>query len=264
MEMDFKFIKYECFEGTALITINRPKVYNALNKDSKDEIQKALNLSEGNKDIGSIIITGEGKAFCTGQDLNDRSVSVKEGETIDLGHTLETEWNPLMKSIKSNSKVVIGAINGVCAGAGLPLAVSCDLIVAKPKIKFISGFSKLGLIPDAGSSFTFTRALGYQKALEFFLLNKPLSSETLLENKLINFIDENPLELSKELAKNINALSLASVKMIKQNLQFSLEETYAKSIEKEVCCQRILGQSENYKEGLKAFFEKREAQFSRD
>ena len=262
--MTFKFIKYECLERTALIVINRPKVYNALNKESKDEIQKAIGLSEENKEIGSIILTSEGKAFCTGQDLNDRSVSIKEGGTVDLGHTLETEWNPLMNAIKKSSKIVIGAINGVCAGAGLPLAVSCDLLVARPKNKFISGFSKLGLIPDAGSSFTFTRALGYQKALEFFLFNNPLTSEVLLENKLINFIDENPLEFSKELAKKINALSPASVKMIKQNLQFSMEETYAKSMEKEVNCQRILGQSDNYKEGLKAFFEKREAQFSRD
>ncbi|MEC8624043.1 MAG: enoyl-CoA hydratase-related protein [Bdellovibrionota bacterium] len=262
--MAFKHIKYECLERTALIVINRPEVYNALNKESKDEIQKAIGLSEENKEIGSIIITSEGKAFCTGQDLNDRSVSIKDGGTVDLGHTLETEWNPLMNSIKKSSKVVIGAINGVCAGAGLPLAVSCDLIVAKPKTKFISGFSKLGLIPDAGSSFTFTRALGYQKALEFFLLNEPLTSEVLFENKLVNFIDENPLEFSKGLAKKINALSPASVKMIKQNLQFSLEETYAKSMEKEVNCQRILGHSDNYKEGLNAFFEKREAHFSRD
>ena len=98
METVFKFIKYECLDGTAIITLNKLEVYNALNKDSKDELKKALKLSEENKKIGSIIITHEGKAFCTGQDLNDRSVSVEEGETIDLGNTLETEWNPLMKA----------------------------------------------------------------------------------------------------------------------------------------------------------------------
>ena len=138
----YNFINFEISNMTATISFNRPEVYNALNKEAKLEILKALEETEKIKNIGAIIITGEGKAFCTGQDLNDRSVKASE-EAVDLGHTLETEWNPLVNFIKKSKKIVIGAINGVCAGAGLPLAMSCDLIVAKPGVKFISGFLNL-------------------------------------------------------------------------------------------------------------------------
>jgi 2-(1,2-epoxy-1,2-dihydrophenyl)acetyl-CoA isomerase len=260
---DFKFISVNTSDETSIISLNRPEVYNALNKEAREEILKAFKISEKKGSVGTIILTAEGKAFCTGQDLNDRSIQANEGG-VDLGDTLENEWNPLIKFIKKSKKIVIAAVNGVCAGAGLPLAMGCDLIVAKPKVKFISGFSKLGLIPDAGSSFTFTKGLGYQKALEFFLFNNPMTSEELLENKLINFVQDDPLAFSKELAQKINALSPESVDMIKQNLQFAMEGTYESSMEREISCQRSLGKSENYKEGLKAFFEKREPQFNRN
>jgi 2-(1,2-epoxy-1,2-dihydrophenyl)acetyl-CoA isomerase len=260
---NYNFINFEISNMTSIISFNRPEVYNALNKEAKLEILKALEETEKMKNIGAIIITGEGKAFCTGQDLNDRSVKANE-EAVDLGHTLETEWNPLVKFIKKSKKIVIGAINGVCAGAGLPLAMSCDLIVAKPGVKFISGFSRLGLAPDAGSTFTFAKTLGYQKTLEFFLFNNPLTSEDLLENKLVNFIQDDPLAFAKELSQKVNGLAPESVNRIKQNIQFALEGTYEKSMEREIDCQRFLGNSENYKEGLKAFFEKRKPQFLRE
>ena len=154
-------------ENIGLIKINRPEVYNALTKDAKLEMIKAIRDYNKDPEIRAILLSSEGKAFCTGQDLNDRTIQGKE-KSVDLGKTLETEWNPLVNAIRNSKVPVIAAINGVVAGAGLSVALACDLLTSAPKVKFISGFSKLGLAPDAGSSYIFTRAIGYQRTLEFF------------------------------------------------------------------------------------------------
>lgn len=256
----FKFIKFEVDENTATITINRPEVYNALSLDAKKEIIEAVKLSNNDPKVRSIILTGEGKAFCTGQDLNDRTIQGDKGP-VDLGFTLETEWNPLINALRGSNKVIIGAINGVCAGAGVSIALALDLLVSRPKVKFISGFSKLGLAPDAGSTFAMTNSLGPKKALEFFLFGDGLLSDELKEANLINFIDENPLDFSKNLALKINQLAPNSVSMIKSNILYSMEATYKESMLKEICTQRFLGNTKDYQEGLAAFFEKRTANF---
>jgi 2-(1,2-epoxy-1,2-dihydrophenyl)acetyl-CoA isomerase len=257
---NFKFIKFEMDGNTAVISINRPEVYNALTLDAKFEIIEAIKLSNNDPSIRSIILTGEGKAFCTGQDLNDRTIQGDKGP-VDLGLTLETEWNPLINSLRNSNKIIIGAINGVCAGAGVSIALACDLLVSKPKVKFVSGFAKLGLAPDAGSTFAMTNSLGPKKTLEFFLLGEGLLSDDLKEANLINFLDENPVDFSKTLAQKINHLAPNSVSMIKSNILFSLEATYKESMQKEICTQRFLGNTKDYQEGLAAFFEKRLANF---
>ncbi len=258
MSNTYNYLKLENENGIGIITINRPEVYNALNIDSKMEIIKAIRECNKDPKVTSIIITGEGKAFCTGQDLNDRSV---QGEKVDLGHTLETEWNPLVNSIRESKKIVIGCINGVVAGAGLSVALACDFIISRPQIKYVSGFSKLGLCPDAGSSFTLVNAMGYQKTLEFFLLAKPLLTEDLEKYGLIYQISDEPLNLAKELGAQISQFAPLSTQLIKQNLQHAMETTYKQSLEREKAAQRFLGNSEDYQEGLKAFFEKRAPMF---
>lgn len=257
---DYQFLKYEIKDGSAWITINRPEVYNALIKDAKFEIVSAIRAANKDENIQSIILTATGKAFCTGQDLNDRTLHATE-RAVDLGHTLETEWIPLTNAIRDSKKLVIGALNGVCAGAGLSVALACDLIVAKPGIKFISGFSKLGLCPDAGSSYIFVKAFGYQRTLEFFLFNKPLLAEELQEVGLINHISEDWLEVAESMASEINKMAPLSIEIIKKNVQKAQEQAYAESLENETASQRFLGNSEDYKEGLKAFFEKRPPAF---
>lgn len=258
---DFEFITFKTEGATAIITINRPKVYNALNGVAKQEIRDAISEANESGDIRSIVLTGEGKAFCTGQDLNDRNVKSVEGKAVDLGNTLLTEWIPLINSIAKSKKIIISAVNGVCAGAGLSVAVASDLVVSGPGTKFISGFSKLGLAPDAGSSYVFSRALGLKKSLEFFLYNKPMTSEEMKEHGLVNEVDENPLQKALELAQEINKMAPLSVEMIKSNLQYALEANYKESMENETYSQRFLGNSMDYQEGLKAFFEKRDPVF---
>ena len=171
--MSESFIKIEQKDHALIIHFARPDLYNAMNLEMKKQITKAIKTYQSDDSVKSIILTGEGKAFCSGQDLNDRSIQKSQGP-IDLGSTLEKEWLPLIQAIHQSSKPVIAAINGVCAGAGLSIAIACDLIWSKPQVKYVSGFAKLGLAPDAGSTQIMTNALGRQKAYEFFLLGTPL------------------------------------------------------------------------------------------
>lgn len=257
---DYQYIEVDLKDQTQVITINREEVYNALNTEAKMEIVKAIRAANKDGLVRSIVLTAKGKAFCTGQDLNDRSVQAGEAP-VDLGKTLETEWNPLVQSIRNSKKIVIGAINGVSAGAGLSVALACDLIYAKSGIKFISGFSKLGLAPDAGSSNTFLNALGSKRALEFFLFNEPLTSEELKEVGLINEVCEDPFITALEASEKINDMAPKCIELIKSNLQFAGDSTFIESLDNETYVQRFLGNSEDYKEGLNAFFDKRKPNF---
>lgn len=256
----FETIKYEIKDQTVIITINRPQVYNALNVQGKLDIISGIREANKDGNVRSIILTAEGKAFCSGQDLNDRTVDASKGP-VDIGHTIETEWNPLIESIRTSDKLVIGAINGVCAGAGLSVALACDLKIAAPGVRFISGFSQIGLAPDAGMSFMLVRQMGITKALEFALLGKPLLSEGMLEYNFINKIAENPLEEALKMASEINNLAPLSVKMVKKNLQYANEKELSDVLAREKYVQRFLGFSQDYKEGVTAFLEKRKPNF---
>lgn len=261
MTSGYKFISYEDNGATAVISMNRPEMFNALNAEAKLEIVQAIREANKNPATRSIVLTGNGKAFCTGQDLNDRNVQATNGG-VDLGQTLETEWNPLVNAIRDSKKIVIAAVNGVCAGAGISVAIACDLIVSKPNTKFIGAFSKLGLAPDAGSTYTFVRALGYQKTMEFFLMGNPLMAEEMHTFGLINALDENVLEKALSYAATINKLSLIATEMVKKNIKASLDSNYNDSMIREMHTQRFLGRSSDYKEGLQAFLEKRDPQFT--
>ena len=258
--MTYENLNYDVKGKTAVITINRPEVYNALTRAAKLELIKAFKTANRDSEIATIILTGEGKAFTTGQDLNDRTVNSEAG-TVDLGHTLETEWNPLVNSIRNSSKIVIAAINGVVAGAGVGVAFACDLLTAAPSVKFISGFSKLGLTCDAGTTYTLSKAIGSHKALEFFLTNDPLTAEQLQEAGVISTVGDNYLDAAMELAEKINTVGPLAVSIIKKNIQHAWDDTYKESMAKETAAQRFLGNSQDYQEGLKAFFEKRSANF---
>ncbi len=251
--MSEKNILYREDNFVAIITLNRPKVYNALGKEDKFLLRNLIKKANKSSNVRSLIIAAEGKAFCTGQDLGDRNVQ----QNVDLGHTLETEWNPLVTDIRESQKIVIAAVNGVCAGAGLSLGLSCDLIAAHPKAKFISSFSKLGLAPDAGCSALFIHSLGHKKTMEFFLFSEPLTAIDLLKAGLINQLDDNPLKKAVSWADKLSTLPLKTMAAIKKNLQRAADVDYTESLKGETYTQRYLGNAPEYQEGLRAFMEKR-------
>lgn len=257
----FETVKYELVGATAVVTINRPEVYNALNVKGKQDIIGAIKEANKNAAVRSIVLTAEGKAFCSGQDLNDRTVDARQGP-VDIGHTLETEWNPLIEAIRSSDKPIIGAINGVCAGAGLSVALACDLKVAAPGVRFIAGFTQIGLAPDAGLSFQLVKEMGYSKALSYALNGRPLLSEDMVGYNLVNEVHERPLERALELSNELNQLAPLSVKMTKKNFQMARDASLNEVLEREKYAQRFLGFSADYREGVTAFMEKRKPQFS--
>lgn len=257
---DLQFSKLEINQGVATLTFNRPDSFNSMNRAMKLELIKTLRTLGQDKTLAAIVLTGEGKAFSAGQDLNDRTVKSSEGP-VDLGYTLETEWNPLIEAIRQNPKIVIAAINGVAAGAGLSVALACDLKYSRPQVKFVCGFAQIGLVPDAGSSFTLVQALGPSKALEFILSGKPLFAEDMLTCGLINGIDQDEKKMASDMALHIATLPPLAVLHVKKNLQFAQDHSYQVSLERETSMQRYLGRSADYSEGVSAFFEKRKPQF---
>lgn len=254
----YEYIKVENSDGIAKITINRPDVYNALNRASKLELIQAIGEASHDNSINVILLTGEGKAFCSGQDLNDR----KGGETSsDLGNTLKTEWNPLVNAIRLSHKIVVAAINGVTAGAGISVAMACDLIIAPPRTRFVSGFTKLGLVPDAGSTSTFTKCLGPKKAMEFFIFGTPMLSEYMEEVGLINEVSDEPYERGLEICEQIKGMAPLALEHLKKNITAANEVDFQTSMDNETLSQSYLGTTEDFNEGVTAFFEKRTAVF---
>ena len=243
------------------INLNRERVYNALNRQAKLELIEAIKNTESNKNIKSIIITASGKAFCTGQDLSDRAVTSSESEAPNLKKALEEEWNPLIKTIRESSKLIIGSINGMAVGAGMSVALSCDYLVCHPETYFMAGFSKIGLVPDAGLTKVITSTYGRRKALEILLLNKTILMEEALSIGLINEINENHLDAARELSKKVSSMAPLSIKETKRNILFSEDADFVSSLNNETTTQCSLGKSRDYAEGVKAFFEKRKPQF---
>ncbi len=256
--MSYQYLSLEDSGPTRTISIDRPEVYGALNRTAKEEIVMALEEAQGDAPVRTVILASRGKAFCSGQDLNDRH---PDTSPTDLGRTLEEEWNPLVQSIRRCRLPVIAAVGGVCAGAGLSVVLACDFIVSRPGIRFVSGFAALGLVPDAGSSYTLAHALGYHQSLRFFTGQQNLVAEDLHRTGVIANLSENPLEAAAELANSLNRMAPLALTQTKQNLQAAMEESFAQSLQREVVAQRRLGQTHDHREGLAAFFEKRSPQF---
>ena len=171
--MAYETILLDQSDGIARITLNRPDRLNSFTRAMHAELQAALDEA---KDARVIILTGAGRGFCAGQDLNDRAVA--PGEAVDLGDTVEASWNPLIRRLATMPQPVIARVNGVAAGAGANIALACDIVVAAKSAKFIQSFSALGLIPDSGGSWHLPRLVGQARALGLALTGEPLPAET--------------------------------------------------------------------------------------
>jgi 2-(1,2-epoxy-1,2-dihydrophenyl)acetyl-CoA isomerase len=256
--MTYETIDFKAEGGIARITLNRPDRLNSFTAQMHSELRDALD-SLG--DARVVVLTGAGRGFCAGQDLNDRAVA--PGETVDLGITVETCWNPLIKTLTTLHQPVIARVNGVAAGAGANVALACDLVVAAKSAKFIQSFSALGLIPDSGGTWVLPRLVGQARALGLALTGDPLHAETAAEWGLIwkavddDALDEEVDALAAKLA-SLPPLGLAAIKqMIRSSWQHSLDEELTHQRD----AMRRLGYSEDYREGVAAFLEKRAPKF---
>lgn len=161
--MDYSFIKYSVSEGVASISLNRPDKLNSFTEPMAKELQKALKEAASNDDIRCVLLTGEGRAFCAGQDLPEVVERSKDGHYL-LGDTVRSSYNPIIKAIRQLPKPVVCAVNGTAAGAGANLAFACDITIASDEAVFVQSFGKIGLIPDSGGTFFLPRLVGLQRA----------------------------------------------------------------------------------------------------
>ena len=255
----YETILFEIAGPVARITLNRPDRLNSFTAAMHEELRDALaNLG----DSRVVVLTGAGRGFCAGQDLNDRAVA--PGEAVDLGETVEASWNPLIRTLTSLPQPIIARVNGVAAGAGANIALACDIVVAARSAKFIQSFSAIGLIPDSGGTWVLPRLVGQARALGLALTGEPLPAETAAEWGLIwkavadDALDSEVDAIANKLAA-LPPLGLAAIKdMIRSSWQYSLDE----ELERQAGAMRRLGFTEDYREGVAAFLEKRPPKFT--
>ena len=257
--MAYETIDFKADGAVARITLNRPDRLNSFTVQMHEEVRDALaNLGEARV----LVITGAGRGFCAGQDLNDRAVA--PGERVDLGDTVNECWNPLIRTLTSLPQPVIARVNGVAAGAGANIALACDIVVAAKSAKFIQSFSAIGLIPDSGGTWALPRLAGQARALGLALTGEPLPAEKAAEWGLIwKAVDDDALDAEVDAIANklasLPPLGLAAIKdMIRSSWQYSLDE----ELERQAGAMRRLGLTEDYREGVAAFLEKREPKFT--
>jgi 2-(1,2-epoxy-1,2-dihydrophenyl)acetyl-CoA isomerase len=244
-------------DGYHVLTLNRPDRLNAFNEAQHLALRAALEECASEKDCRAIILTGAGRGFCAGQDLGDRDPS--SGETPDLGATLEAFYNPLVRQLRALEKPVVCAVNGVAAGAGANIALSCDIVIAAKSAKFIQAFSKIGLVPDSGGTWWLTRHLGEARAKALALTAHPLPADQAAEWGLIwKAVDDDTLMGEAEaLAKSFAEGPTRAYALTKQAIHAASTNSLDQQLDLERTLQREAGASDEYKEGVAAFLEKR-------
>lgn len=258
--MEYETILREVEEGVLTITLNRPDALNAFNRKMTDELQDAFKKAERDSEVRCIVLTGAGRAFSSGEDLKSRSA---EGDS-DFGSTLRQRYNPLVLKMRNIEKPVLGSINGVAAGAGCSIALACDLRIASDRARFIEVFVRVGLVPDSGSSFFLPRLVGLGRALEMAFLGDEMGADEALRTGLVNRVvpaDELGAA-THELALRLAKAPTKAIGLAKRAINRALTMDLDQALEYEVYGQEAAGASDDHKEGIAAFLEKRAPNFT--
>lgn len=257
--MESPAVLYEKKGNVAHITLNRPDVFNAFNDEQSYQLQDALKQAGKDDEVRVLVLTGAGKAFCSGQDLK----AIAGSKNRSLSESLYKRYNPIIRAMRDMPKPIIGRINGVAAGAGASLAMACDFIVAAEHVSLIEVFVNVGLVPDSGSSYFLPKAISPARAFEMCTMAQKVTAQQALEWGLINRVVSADL-LDEEVAKAAeyyaNAPTLA-IGMIKKMLNKATHSDLETMLQYEAYCQEIAGRSEDYREGVTAFNEKRKPEF---
>jgi len=261
--MDYETILPTHEDGVARIAFNRPDRLNSFTVQMHEEVAAALDAADADGAVRAIVITGEGRGFCAGQDLADRAVTPGD-KPVDLGDTVEKYWAPLVRRLAARDKPVICAVNGVAAGAGANIALACDIVFAARSAKFIQSFANIGLIPDTGGTWALPRMVGQARALGLALTAEPLPAERAEEWGLIwKCVDDEWLETeSMALARKLAAGPTRGLAATKHAIRASLLNSLDAELDIERDLMRELGNSADYQEGVAAFMEKRKPHFT--
>jgi 2-(1,2-epoxy-1,2-dihydrophenyl)acetyl-CoA isomerase len=258
-------IQFEIKNSVAFITLNRPDKFNSFNREMALLLQNRLDECASLHEIRCVYITGAGKAFSAGQDIGELAPSQppSQGEEITIKQILSEHYNPIVKRIRNLPKPVIAAVNGVAAGAGANIALCCDIVVAAAAASFIQAFSKIGLIPDSGGTFTLPRLIGWQKASALMMTGDKISATEAENLGMIYkvFADESFDEESKKLAATLANMPTKGLAYTKHALNHSFTNNWEEQLLLEDEFQQKAAQTNDYNEGINAFLQKRNANF---
>ncbi|MBX7141719.1 MAG: enoyl-CoA hydratase/isomerase family protein [Chitinophagales bacterium] len=255
----FETLLLEKQNGKAVIKLNRPEVYNAFNEAMKKELQEALKDVERDKAVRVVIITGEGKAFCSGQDLKD----AMNMPNRSFKQSLDTGYNPIIRAMRNMPKPIICRLNGVAAGAGCSVALACDLIIAAEEASMTEIFINIGLVLDSGSSYFLPRLVGSAKAFELATTGRKFSAKEAFDMGIVNHVV--PLsgldDAVDDMAKFYANAPTKAIGLMKKMLNKSFHSDLDTMLDYEAYCQEIAGATADHKEGVTAFMEKRKPVF---
>ena len=255
--MAYEHLLYETDQGVATITLNRPDVLNSFNRAMAAELRQALAHAGADAQVRALLLTGAGRAFCAGQDLAE--AMPKEGPAPDLGDIVARGYNPIVRTIRQLDKPVVCAVNGVAAGAGANLAFACDFVLASSDAAFIQSFSKIGLVPDTGGTFFLPRLVGMARATALMMLaDKVTAADAVSIGLILRAVDAPKLlEEATALARQLATRPTRGLGLIKRALNASATNGLDEQLALEAQLQAEAGSTADYREGVKAFLEKR-------
>ncbi len=258
--MSYDTILAESADGVLTLTLNRPDVHNAITPDMTRELGDALKGASRDRSIRAVVLTGSGRGFCSGQDL----ASIDQTGTPPLGELIRRHYNGLILQMRQLEKPIVASVNGVAAGAGMSLALACDVRVASERASFVQAFVNIGLVPDSGSLYFLPRLVGLARALELCLLGERIEAEEALRVGLVSRVVP-PDELATataELAGKLASGAGVALGLTKRGLSRALETDLDGMLEYEALLQEVAGRTDDFREGVTAFKEKRLARFS--
>jgi 2-(1,2-epoxy-1,2-dihydrophenyl)acetyl-CoA isomerase len=249
--------------GVLTLTLNRPDKLNAFNPPMHEELRRGLEQAAQDSGVRAVLLTGAGRGFCTGQDLSERDVS-KGAPPIDLSVSLGSNYNPLVRRLRALPKPIVCAVNGVAAGAGANIALACDVVIAARSARFVQAFSRIGLVPDSGGTYFLPRLVGTARAMGLALFAESVSAEQAEQWGLIwKAVDDERLPAEAQaLAERLAKGPTKGYGLLKKALYASSGNSLDAQLDLERDLQREAGLSDDYREGVSAFKEKREPRFS--
>jgi 2-(1,2-epoxy-1,2-dihydrophenyl)acetyl-CoA isomerase len=255
--MDSQFIRYSLNEGVATLTLARPDVLNSFNRAMAQEVQRALAHVAGDHAVRAVLLTGEGRGFCAGQDLAEATAG--DAGAIDLGDIVKRSYAPMVTAIRYLEKPVVCAVNGVAAGAGANLAFACDIVIAAEDASFIQSFSRIGLVPDTGGTFFLPRLVGMSRATAMMFLAEKIPARRALDFGMIYDVVPGGqlMERATSIARQLAAMPTRALGLTKRALNESFANDLVSQLVVEEELQRAAGQTDDYAEGVRAFLEKR-------
>ncbi|MFT4544748.1 MAG: 2-(1,2-epoxy-1,2-dihydrophenyl)acetyl-CoA isomerase [Bacteroidia bacterium] len=256
--MTFDNLDFSVENGVALITLNRPDKLNSFDNSMGANFQTVLDHCLDNAEVRCVLLTGSGRGFCAGQDLEEAISGI-----ADIEEHVENKFNPIVRKIRAMEKPVIAAVNGVAAGAGSNLAYCCDIVVAAESAKFIQSFVNIGLIPDTGGTYFLPRLVGLHRASVMMMLGEKMTAEEAKDLGLVYkiFPDGELLEGAMALANRMAKMPTRGIGLTKKALNYSLRNTLNEQLEVERDLQGIAGRTADNAEGINAFLEKRKPVF---